>query len=91
MRVLDGGYNNYKYEVYENSKNNGIINITLIIRSEFTLNTELDIVLSKIKNKILEYYKGYIETETIELSISKHQGIARYNIILKELKNGYTS
>ena len=87
MRVLTGGYNRYKYEVYENSKTENLIDLTLIIRSEFTLNDELETVLINVKNRILEHYNKrmrYRETEIIELSIFRNQGIARYNILLKK-------
>lgn len=87
MRVLTGGYNRYKYEVYENSKTESLVDLTLIIRSEFTLNDELETVLINVKNRILEHYNKrmrYRETEIIELSIFRNQGIARYNILLKK-------
>ena len=87
MKVLNGGYNRYKYEVYENSKSENLANLTLIIRSECTLDDELEIFLTKIKNRILEYYNKkikYNEIGIIELSIAKFQGIARYNILLKK-------
>ena len=87
MRVLTGGYNRYKYEVYENSKTESLVDLTLIIRSEFTLNDELETVLINVKNRILEHYNKrmrYRETETVELSIFRNQGIARYNILLKK-------
>lgn len=86
MRVLTGGYNRYKYEVYENSKTENLVDLTLIIRSEFALNSELDTVLINVKNRILEHYNKkirYKETEAIKLSIAKYQGIAKYNILLK--------
>lgn len=86
MKVLNGGYNNYRYEVYENSKTENLVDLTLIIRSECTLDNELEIFLMKIKNRILEYYNKkirYNELEIIELSIAKYQGIARYNILIK--------
>ena len=86
MRVLTGGYNRYKYEVYENSKTENLVDLTLIIRSEFALNSELDTVLINVKNRILEHYNKkirYKETETIKFSIAKYQGIAKYNILLK--------
>jgi hypothetical protein len=87
MRVLTGGYNRYKYEVYENSKTESLVDLTLIIRSEFTLNDELETVLINVKNRILEHYNKrmrYRETETVELSIARYQGIARYNILVKK-------
>ena len=87
MRVLTGGYNRYKYEVYENSKTENIVDLTLIIRSECTLNDELEIFLTKIKNRILKHYNKkirYNEIEIIELSIFRNQGIARYNILIKK-------
>ena len=87
MKVLNGGYNRYKYEVYENSKTENLVNLTLIIRSECTLDNELEIFLTKIKNRILEHYNKknrYNEIETVELSTFRHQGIARYNILLKK-------
>lgn len=87
MRVLTGGYNRYKYEVYENSKTESLVDLTLIIRSEFTLNDELETVLINVKNRILEHYNKrmrYNEIEIIELSIFRNQGIARYNILLKK-------
>lgn len=87
MRVLTGGYNRYKYEVYENSKTENLIDLTLIIRSECALNSELDTVLINVKNRILEHYNKkvrYREIETIKLSIAKYQGIARYNILIKK-------
>lgn len=87
MKILTGGYNRYKYEVYENSKTENIIDLTLIVRSECTLDEELEIFLTKIKNRILEHYNKknrYNEIETVELSIAKYQGIARYNILLKK-------
>ena len=87
MRVLTGGYNRYKYEVYENSKTESLVDLTLIIRSEFTLNDELEIFLTKIKNRILKHYNKkmrYNEIEIIELSIFRNQGIVRYNILLKK-------
>lgn len=87
MKVLNGGYNRYKYEVYENSKTENLINLTLIVRSECTLDDELEIFLTKIKNRILKHYNKkirYNEIEIIELSIAKPQGIARYNILLKK-------
>ena len=86
MRILTGGYNRYKYEVYENSKTENLVDLTLIIRSECTLNDELEIFLTKIKNRILKHYNKKIrcnEIETVELSIARYQGIARYNILLK--------
>ena len=86
MKVLNGGYNRYKYEVYENSKTENLVNLTLIIRSECTLDDELEIFLKKIKNRILKHYNKkikYNEIETVELSIVKYQGIARYNVLLK--------
>lgn len=87
MRALTGGYNRYKYEVYENSKTESLVDLTLIIRSEFTLNDELETVLINVKNRILEHYNKrmrYRETETVELSIARYQGIARYNILVKK-------
>lgn len=87
MKILTGGYNRYKYEVYENSKTENLVNLTLIVRSECTLDDELEIFLTKIKNRILEYYNKkikYNEIETVELSTFRHQGIARYNIFLKK-------
>lgn len=87
MRILTGGYNRYKYEVYENSKTENLVDLTLIIRSECTLNDELEIFLTKIKNRILKHYNKrmrYNEIEIIELSIFRNQGIARYNILLKK-------
>lgn len=87
MKVLNGGYNRYKYEVYENSKTENLINLTLIVRSECTLDNELKIFLKKIKNRILEHYNKknkYNEIETVELSTFRHQGVARYNILLKK-------
>lgn len=87
MKVLNGGYNNYRYEVYENSKTENLINLTLIIRSDYTLDDELETFLTKIKNRILKHYNKkirYNEIETIELSIAKFQGIARYNVLLKK-------
>lgn len=87
MKVLNGGYNNYRYEVYENSKTENLVNLTLIIRSECTLDDELEIFLKKIKNRILKHYNKkikYNEIETVELSIARNQGIARYNILLKK-------
>lgn len=87
MRVLTGGYNRYKYEVYENSKTENLVDLTLIIRSECTLNDELEIFLTKIKNRILKHYNKkirYNEIEIIELSIFRNQGIARYNILIKK-------
>lgn len=86
MKVLNGGYNNYRYEVYENSKTENLVNLTLIIRSDYTLDDELETFLTKIKNRILEHYNKkirYNEIETLALSIAKHQGIARYNILIK--------
>lgn len=86
MKVLNGGYNRYKYEVYENSKTENLANLTLIIRSDCTLDEELDTFLIKIKNRILKHYNKkirYNEIETIELSTFRHQGVARYNILLK--------
>jgi hypothetical protein len=86
MKVLNGGYNRYKYEVYENSKTENLINLTLIVRSECTLDNELETFLTKIKNRILKHYNKkikYNEIETVELSIAKYQGIARYNVLLK--------
>ena len=86
MKVLNGGYNNYRYEVYENSKTENLINLTLIVRSECTLDNELETFLTKIKNRILKHYNKkikYNEIETVELSIAKYQGIARYNVLLK--------
>lgn len=86
MKVLNGGYNRYKYEVYENSKTENLVNLTLIIRSECTLDDELEIFLKKIKNRILEHYNKknkYNEIEILELSIARNQGIARYNILIK--------
>lgn len=87
MKVLNGGYNRYKYEVYENSKTENLVNLTLIIRSECTLDDELETFLTKIKNRILKHYSKkirYNETETLTLSVAKHQGIARYNILLRK-------
>lgn len=87
MKVLNGGYNRYKYEVYENSKTENLVDLTLIIRSECTLDDELKIFLKKIKNRILEHYNKkikYNEIEILELNLSKYQGIARYNILLKK-------
>lgn len=87
MRVLTGGYNRYKYEVYENSKTESLVDLTLIIRSECALNSELETVLINVKNRILEHYNKrmrYRETETVELSIARYQGIARYNILVKK-------
>lgn len=88
MKVLNGGYNRYKYEVYENSKTENLVNLTLIIRSECTLdNDELETFLTKFKNRILKHYNKkirYNEIEIIELSIAKFQGIARYNILVKK-------
>ena len=87
MKVLNGGYNRYKYEVYENSKTENLANLTLIIRSECTLDDELETFLAKIKNRILKHYNKkmrYNEIEIIELSIFRNQGIARYNILLKK-------
>lgn len=88
MKVLNGGYNRYKYEVYENSKTENLINLTLIVRSECTLDDdELETFLTKLKNRILKHYNKkirYNEIEIIELSIAKFQGIARYNILLKK-------
>ena len=66
------------------------MNLTLIIRSECTLDNELEIFLTKIKNRILEHYNKknrYNEIETVELSTFRHQGIARYNILLKKISN----
>lgn len=86
MKVLNGGYNRYKYEVYENSKTENLANLTLIIRSECTLDDELETFLAKIKNRILKHYNKknrYNEIEVIKLSTFRHQGIARYNILLK--------
>lgn len=86
MKVLTGGYNRYKYEVYENSKTENLVDLTLIIKSECTLNDELEIFLTKIKNRILKHYNKkirYNKIETVELSIARYQGIARYNILLK--------
>ena len=86
MKVLNGGYNRYKYEVYENSKTENLINLTLIVRSECTLDNELETFFTKIKNRILKHYNKkikYNEIETVELSIAKYQGIARYNVLLK--------
>lgn len=86
MKILTGGYNRYKYEVYENNKTENLVNLTLIIRSECTLDDELEIFLKKIKNRILKHYNKkmkYNEIETVELSIARNQGIARYNILLK--------
>lgn len=87
MKVLNDGYNRYKYEVYENSKTENLVNLTLIIRSECTLDDELEIFLAKIRNRILKHYNKkmkYNEIETVELSIARNQGIARYNILLKK-------
>ena len=88
MKILTGGYNRYKYEVYENNKTENLINLTLIIRSECTLdNDELETFLTKFKNRILKHYNKknrYNEIEVIELSIARNQGIARYNILLKK-------
>ena len=88
MKVLNGGYNRYKYEVYENSKTENLVNLTLIVRSECTLDDdELETFLTKLKNRILKHYNKkirYNEIEIIELSIAKFQGIARYNILLKK-------
>ena len=87
MKVLTGGYNKYKYDIYENSRTENLVDLTLIIKSEFTLNNDLETVLMKIKNHILAYYNKkirYRETETTKLSIAKYQGIARYNILLKK-------
>ena len=89
MKVLNGGYNRYKYEVYENSKTENLVNLTLIIRSECTLDNELKIFLKKIKNRILEHYNKknrYNEIEILELSIAKYEGIARYNIIMSNTR-----
>ena len=86
MKVLTGGYNRYKYEVYENSKTENLVDLTLIIKSECTLNDELEIFLTKIKNRILKHYNKkirYNKIETVELSIARYQVIARYNILLK--------
>lgn len=87
MRVLTGGYNRYKYEVYENSKTENLVDLTLIIRSECTLDDgELETFLTKIKNRISEHCNKkirYKKTEMIKLSIAKYQGIAKYNILLK--------
>ena len=88
MKVLNGGYNNYRYEVYENSKTENLVNLTLIIRSDYTLDDdELEIFLAKIRNRILKHYNKkirYNEIETLTLSIARHQGIARYNVLLKK-------
>lgn len=86
MKILTGGYNRYKYEVYENSKTENLVNLTLIVRSECTLDDELEIFLKKIKNRILEHYNKkniYNEIEIIKLSTFRYQGVARYNILLK--------
>lgn len=91
MKILNGGYNNYRYEVYENNKTKNLTDLTLIIRSEYTLdNDELEIFLTKIENRILKHYNKknrYNKIETLALSISKYQGIARYNILLKKISN----
>ena len=88
MKVLNGGYNRYKYEVYQNNKTENLVDLTLIIRSECTLdNVQLETFLIKIRNRISEHYNKkmrYNETEIIELSIFRNQGIARYNILLKK-------
>ena len=88
MKILNGGYNRYKYEVYENSKTENLVNLTLIIRSECTLDDdELEIFLKKFKNRILEHYNKknrYNEIEILELSTFRHQGVARYNILVKK-------
>lgn len=87
MKVLNGGYNRYRYEVYENNKTENLVDLTLIIRSECTLDDELETFLTKIKNRILKYYNKkirYNETETLTLSVAKYQGIARYNILLRK-------
>lgn len=87
MKVLNGGYNRYKYEVYENSKTENLVDLTLIIRSECTLDDELEIFLKKIKNRILEHYNKknrYNKIEILELSTFRHQGVARYNILVKK-------
>lgn len=79
MKVLTGGYNEYKYDIYENSRTENLVDLTL--------NNDLETVLMKIKNHILAYYNKkirYRETETTKLSIAKYQGIARYNILLKK-------
>lgn len=90
MKVLNGGYNRYRYEVYENSKTENLVNLTLIIRSECTLDDdELEIFLKKFKNRILEHYNKknrYNEIEILELSIAKYEGIARYNIIMSNTR-----
>ena len=90
MKVLNGGYNRYRYEVYENSKTENLANLTLIIRSECTLDDdELEIFLKKFKNRILEHYNKknrYNEIEILELSIAKYEGIARYNIIMSNTR-----
>ena len=89
MKVLNGGYNNYRYEVYENSKTENLINLTLIIKSDYTLDDELETFLTKIKNRILKHYNikiKYNEIEILELNVSKYQGIARYNIIMSNTR-----
>lgn len=89
MKVLTGGYNRYKYEVYENSKTENLVDLTLIIRSECTLDDKLEIFLKKLK---IEYQNitikknRYNEIEILELNLSKYQGIARYNIIMSNTR-----
>ena len=51
MKVLNGGYNRYKYEVYENSKTENLVNLTLI---KMVVITDINMKFMKIaKLKIL--------------------------------------
>ena len=75
MKVLTGGYNRYKYEVYENSKTENLVDLTLIIRSECTLDDKLEIFLKKLK---IEYQN--ITIKKIDIMKQKYWNLICLNI-----------
>lgn len=96
-RILLGFSNNYNIQAYENSKNDKEINLTLIIKSKYQLeDNKINKALKNLKDNVKNYYNKLLKWKMAkisisELSINKLQGIAKYTMIIeniKEIKNG---
>lgn len=91
--VLYGISNKYKFTVYENNRDDISVDLTISITSDFTIDGKLCTTLSNIKKNILRYYNKQFKWKhpimnTTEIAMFKYNGIAKYNIKIKEIKNG---
>lgn len=93
-RILTGFSNGYIVQVYENNKISDSVDLLVIIKSAYKLDeNKICKALRNIKSEIKRYYNKQFKWKhpmmnTTEIYRNNYQGIAKYNIKIKEIKNG---